>query len=107
MNQCIFISIANTAFKKQQEVNRQMLLKQLRDLRFLMRQGLPFRGHGEEGNLYQIMKLQAADCPQLQAWLNNSRYQSPEILNELIELMSKQLLRLLLIDIKSTFSMPL
>ena len=29
------------------------------------------------------------------------RYQSPEVSNELVELMSKQLLRLLLADIKS------
>ena len=92
------ISVANTAFKKQQEVNRRMLLIQLRNLRFLMRQGLSFRGQGEEGNLHQLMKLQAEDC---QAWLNSSRYQSPEIINELMELMSKNLLRSLLADIKA------
>ena len=95
------ISISNTAFKKQQEVNRQMLLIQLRNLRFLMRQGLSFRGHGEEGNLYQLMKLQAEDCPQLQAWLRSNKYQSPEIINELLELMSKNMLRSLLSAIKS------
>ena len=47
------------------------------------------------------MKLQAEDCPELQAWLNHSRYQSPEIINEIIELISKNLLRSLLADIKA------
>ena len=63
------ISIVNTAHKKQQEEHRQMLLKQLRDLCFLMRQGLPYRSHDkEEGNLYQLMKMQAEDCPRLLVW---------------------------------------
>lgn len=46
------------------------------------------------------MKLQAEDCPQLQAWLRTNKYQSPEIINELLEL-SKNMLRSLLSDIKS------
>ena len=71
-----------------------MLLIQLRNLCFLMRQVLSFCGQGEV-NLHQLMKLQAEYCPELQAWLNRSRYQSPEIINEIIELRS------LLADIKA------
>ena len=77
-------------------------MKQLQSLRFLLRQGLAVRGHSDtdEGNLYQLMKLQAAGSSQLQTWLNDKKYQSPEIVNEQIQLMSKQVLRSLLINIK-------
>ena len=52
-------------------------------LRFLMRQGLAVRGHtNEEGNLYQLLKCRAQEDPELQSWLKEGKYQSPEIVNE-------------------------
>ena len=87
---------------REQDIRRQMLLKQLSSLRFLARQGLPFHGHTEtEGNFYQLMSLRANDDNHLQHWLCSQKYMSPEILNELIELMAQTILRSLLEDIKS------
>ena len=96
------LEIANSALKKDQKERREMLMKQLHSLRFLMRQGLAVRGHSntDEGNLYQLMKFQAVGSSQLQSWLIDKKYQSPEIVNEQIRLMSKQVLRSILINIK-------
>ena len=54
--------------------NRAMFLKLLECIRYLARQGLAFRGHHEdsiafEGNLYQLLLLQAKDSIQLASWI--------------------------------------
>ena len=51
-----------------------MLFKLLRAIRFLAKQGLAFRGHNEsaeafQGNLYQLLLLQAEECPEMNVWL--------------------------------------
>lgn len=51
-----------------------MFLKLLECIRFLARQGLTFRGHHEdsnafEGNLYQLLLLQAKDCTPLHGFM--------------------------------------
>ncbi len=74
-----------------------MLLAQLQSLHFLMYQGLAVRGNCNEG---QLLKLRSSDIPQLKGWLNDRKYQSPEIVNEQIELMFKNVLRSLLTNIK-------
>ena len=96
------LEIANFALKKDQKERREMLMKQLHSLRFLMRQGLAVRGHSntDEGNLYRLMKFQAVGSSRLQSWLIDKKYQSPEIVNEQIQLMTKQVLRSILINIK-------
>ena len=86
--------------------HREMLLKLLNSIRFLARQGLPFRGHREdsesmEGNLYQLLLLQSKDSPQLASWLKRREYISPSITNELITLCGNAVLRQLLKDISS------
>ena len=59
-----------------QKNHRAMMLKVLECVRSLARQGLPFRGHHEdsaafEGNLYQLLLLQAKDCAPLGSWLKS------------------------------------
>ena len=86
--------------------HREMLLKLLNCIRFLARQGLPFRGHNEnsesfEGNLYQLLLLQSKDSPQLASWLKKREYISPSIVNEMITLCGNTILRQLLNDILS------
>lgn len=87
--------------------HREMLLRLLRSIRFLARQGLPFRGHKEdtdsfEGNLYQLLLLQCSDVPRLSSWLSKREYISPQIVNELITLLGNTVLRQLLHEIKSS-----
>ena len=53
---------------------RAMFLKVLECVRYLARQGLPFRSHHEdsvsfEENLYQLLMLQSKDCTPLGLWL--------------------------------------
>lgn len=92
--------VANSSLKRDQENRRRMLLVQIQCLCFLLRQGLAIRGHNDEGNLFQLMKMRAHDIPQLTAWLMNKKYQSPEIVNEQINLMYKNVLRSLITNIR-------
>ena len=86
--------------------HRQMLLKPLASIRFLAREGLPFRGHREhsvsfEGNLYQLLLLQAHDDPVMSQWPKKREYISPEVVNKLIVLMGQTVLRQLLAEVNS------
>ena len=86
--------------------NRAMLMKLLHCIRYLARQGLAFRGHHEdsvafEGNLYQLLLLQATDSPQLATWIKKRDYISPAIVNEIITLCGNTVLRQLLGDIRA------
>ena len=85
--------------------HRAVFLKLLECVRYLARQGLPFRGHHEdsvtfEGNLYQLLLLQAKDCVPLGLWLKKRDYISPEIINEIITIYGQTILRTLLQDIR-------
>ena len=87
-----------------QKHHRSMLMKLLLAIQFLSRQGLPLRGHKEDieafsGNLYQLLLLQAKDCPQMISWLNRKEYISPEIVNEIISAMGQRVLRTILADV--------
>ena len=59
-------------------------MKLLGSNKYLARQGLPLRGHHEgyesfEGNLYQLLLLQAAECPKMKTWLQKREYISADI----------------------------
>ena len=96
------VEIANAALLKTQQLRRMMLLRQLTSLKFLLRQGLAIRGHTDvQGNLYQLMLCRSEDIPDLGQWIDSGKYQSPEVTNELIELLAKNLLRKLVAEIKS------
>ena len=84
-----------------QERRRNILLKLLSSIRYLARQRIPLRGHkGDEGNLFQLLKLQQTDVEGLQSFIDEGQYLSHEIINELIEMMAHQLLRGLLDEIR-------
>ena len=78
------------------------LLKQITSLRFLLRQGLAIRGHSEdEGNLSHLLKLRTEDSDTVQAWLNEEKYMSHDIVNELINIMGQEVLGCILHSVKS------
>ncbi len=100
------ISMVSSVEQKQQETRRKMLLKQLESLKYLLCQGLAIRGHSnsDEGNLQQLLLLRKEDVHDLDSYLRNKKYLSPEIVNEQIASMASmanQLLRSLLDDIKA------
>ena len=59
----------------------QYFLKVLSNIRFLARQGLPLRGHGDESdsNFIQLMKLWGQDDSRIASWLQKKtdRYTAP------------------------------
>jgi len=88
----------NTKAVAEQEFHRCMLLKLLRAIKFLGKQGLAIRGHNEsaeafQGNLYQLLLLQAEDCLGMNKWQRKREYISPTIVDELIKSMDKTILR--------------
>lgn len=90
-----------------QRLHRKMLMKLLSSIKYLARQGLPFRGHHEdmesfEGNLYQLLLFQAKECPDMETWLRRREYISPDIVNELITIMGQSVLRELLTEIRAS-----
>ena len=88
------VSMLDSTHRKNQEVHRKMLLTVLSSLRFLLRQGLAIRGHEEmEGNLIQLLLLQAEHCSDLKQFIKNKQYLSNDIVNEMITLMSNEILR--------------
>lgn len=96
-------AVLNTSHRQQQLVRQRMLLKQLQSLRYLVRQGLPMRGHDDkEGNLFQLLLMQSTDDREMHKWLEERKYISPQILNEQVGLMADTLLRSLLEEIRST-----
>ena len=69
--------------------NRAMFLKLLECISFLAGQGLSFRGRHEdsvefEGNLCQLLLLQAKDNTQLVSWLRRQNYIVPAVVYEII-----------------------
>lgn len=61
-------AVMDQSCKAEQTCRREMLIKQLESLRYLLKQGLAVRGHEEaDGNLYQLLLLRSNDCPQLKA----------------------------------------
>ena len=88
----------NAQLRNDREHHRNMLMKLLQAIQYLSRQGLPLRAHSEDtesfsGNLYQLLLLQAKDCPETISWLHQKDYISPEIVNEIISSMGQCVLR--------------
>ena len=77
----------------------------IENLQYLSRQGQPFRGHNYcESNFYQLLLLRSKDIPQLKDWLmkKKGKYISHDIQNELLSIMSHQVLNKLLVLIRDT-----
>lgn len=89
----------------EQEFHRSMLFKLMRAIKYLGKQGLPLRGHNEsseacQGNLYQLLLLQAEECPNMQAWLQKREYISQVIVDEIINLIGQNFLRGIVSDVR-------
>ena len=87
--------------KNEKECHRFLFLKQLSSLKYLVRQGLAIHGHETMGsNLIQMLKTRVEDVPELNQWVEDRRYISQAIINELIEMMGNAVLRSILQDIR-------
>ena len=68
---------------REQETHRELLLKQLSSLKYLVCQRLAVRSHTEEeSNLYQLLKCRSEDILAVNGWLSDGRYRSHAIIND-------------------------
>ena len=83
-------------------MSRHCFLKILSNLRYLARQGLAIRGHGDEtdSNFYQLLKLREQDDSRIQSWLTD-KYTSSDMQNEIIKLMALHVLRKVIASLHS------
>ena len=101
MAQPSVLSQLSSQYKRDQAGRREMLMVTLTSLQYLVRQGLPIRGHEEvEGNLSQLLLLRAKDCRGLKQYIDQGNYLSHEVINEMISIMSTRVLRQILSEIR-------
>ena len=85
-------------------INRKMLLKILQNVMFLARQNIALRGDKDEtdSNFIQLLHLRACDNSSVKDWLKKKadKYTSPEIQNEMLEVMALQVLRKLAVHLQ-------
>ena len=84
--------LLSTAHASEKEYNRKYLLKVAQYVQYLARQGLPLRGDGNENdsNFTQLLLLRANDDPKTHEYLakKTDKYNSPQIQNELLQIMA-------------------
>ncbi|XP_069471952.1 zinc finger MYM-type protein 1-like [Ambystoma mexicanum] len=84
--------------KKQQQDSWFCLNKIIHTIALLAKQGLALRGHDDkDGNFRQVLEARADDVPCLKQWITSSRaeYLSPDIQNEVLQLLSHAILHIL------------
>ena len=91
----------NSQHAKEVEANRKYLIHTIQVIHFLAKQGLAFRGNNENektsknmGNFLELMKFHQTMLPELQQFSESkiAKYTSPTIQNEIINLISKQII---------------
>ena len=95
----------SSAHMKKKEESRKVLVKIIQNIKFLSRQGTALRGHDDaESNFTQLFKLRELDNPVLTTWLRtrSDKYMSPEIQNELLEVMSLSILQSIASQLQSS-----
>ena len=102
--------LLDSQLAKQRQQHRQCFFKILRALKFLARQGLPLRGATKEdgevdGHFMQLLAMFAESDDHLVRWLDrrSEKYTSPQIQNEILQLMAHRVLRQVAADIRSNF----
>ena len=89
--------LLSTAHASEKEYNRKYLLKVAQNVQYLARQGLPLRGDGNENdsNFTQLLLLRANDDPKIHEYLakKTDKYNSPQIHNELLQIMANSIVR--------------
>lgn len=94
----------DTQLKAKQKLRREMLVKEITSIMYLMGQGIALDGHDpQNSNLYKLLQLRAQDCPEIDQWLAEKNYMSHDIINELIHLISRCVLGQVISPIRDEF----
>ena len=88
----------STTFIETRSVNRQNLLKILTNVKLIVRQDLPLRGHGsgEDSNFIQLYILREEENKGIKAWSTKkkiNKYVHSTIQNEMMQIMALRVLR--------------
>ncbi|XP_053398113.1 zinc finger MYM-type protein 1-like [Mercenaria mercenaria] len=86
----------SSAHAQEKMNNRHQLLKILRSIRFLARQGLALRGHDDNNsNFIQLLKLHGQADDSILTWLEKKtdKFTSGDIQNEILQIMALGILR--------------
>ena len=90
---------------KEKANNRQTMLKLLSNICYIARQSLPLQGDVEEddSNYSQLLRLRGTDGARVLDWIKrkSDKYTSPEVQNEMLEILGKMVLRRTVADILS------
>ena len=94
--------VIETADAKQQKVNRVSLLHLITSIMYLAKRGMAFRGHeSSDGNYVELVELRATDCAELEEWMRRKeRFLHSDIQNELLKLISNEVLRDIISDMR-------
>jgi hypothetical protein len=89
---------------REQASARIALLNVISSMKYLARQGLAFRGHEvDEGNYKQLLLLRSEDVPELKTLLlRTTNFTSPDCQNEILTMMSHDVLRQIVREIKNS-----
>ena len=98
----------SSAHRKEVELNRRNVYRLFETILFLGRQNIAFRGHDEstssfnKGNYLEFLEFRSRECTELATHLSgNVHYASPQSQNEMIQLIGKNIQRLILDELKS------
>ena len=98
-------AVMSSDWQKKEEQSRRNLLIIIDYIKYLGRQGIAFRGNDsdKEGNFYQLLLVDSRKNKEFCEWLEKKtfKYTSPEIQNEIIKIMSDEILRGVIENIKS------
>lgn len=96
------VSQLSTEMNKLQQERRAGLLKQLRAIQYLTRQGIALQGHDQdEGNLHQLLMAWSHDDEMVKLWMKANRYTCYKSVNDQIYIMGQKLMRVLLSRIRA------
>ena len=86
--------------KEAQELNRRCFMAILDSIQYLVRQGIPLRGHGsdEDSNVLQLLMMKSKEFPQLKVWLEKKqgKFVTHDVQNKIVTIMSNSVLQSLL-----------
>jgi len=106
----------SNSLKKEKLERQQCFLNMLTNIRYLARQSLPLRGHGNpetqtknESNFLQLMKLRGEDDSRIAGWLEKEtdEYTSLDTQNKILKIMALQVRRQVIESMYSSPFLPL
>lgn len=91
------------AHAKEQKKAGMCLRATISSIRYLVRSGNAVRGHeSDTGNLVMLLQERTSDIEELELWLKKrDKYLSPEIQNEIIEIMAHKIMHEIVAEIKN------